>query len=85
MGISFLEDLEQLETSDIKVVVEGRSTIFRGTLSMVIADNLAAHALGGFFCNFRTVNDFCRYCDFSKVMLGNSFKSTELVMRTKKG
>ena len=85
MGISFLEDLEQLETSDIKVVVEGRSTIFRGTLSMVIADNLAAHALGGFFCNFRTVNDFFRYCDFSKVMLGNSFKSTELVMRTKKG
>ena len=41
----FLEDLEKLETSGIKVVVEGRSTIFRGTLAMVTADNLAAHAL----------------------------------------
>ena len=48
----FLEDLEKLETSGIKVAVEGRSTIFHSTLSMVIADNLAAQALGGFFCNF---------------------------------
>ena len=45
----FLEDLEKLETSGIKVVVEGRSTIFHSTLSMVITDNLAAQALGGFF------------------------------------
>ena len=52
---------------------------------MVIADNLVAHALDGFFCNFSTVNHFCRYCDFSKVMLGNNFKSTEFVMRTKEG
>ena len=55
----FLEDLEKLETSGIKVVAEGRSTIFRGTLYMVIADNLAAQALGGFFCNFSTVKHFC--------------------------
>ena len=40
---------------------------------------------GGFFCNFSTVNHFCRYCDFSKVMLGNNFKSTEFVMCTKEG
>ena len=76
-----LEDLEKFETSGIKVVVEGRSTIFRGILSMVIAENLAAHAPGGFFCNFSTVNHFCRNCNFSKVMLGNKFKSTEFVMR----
>ena len=81
----FLEDFEKLGTIGIEVVVEGRSAIFRGTLTMVIADNLAAHALGGFFCNFSIVNHFCRYCDFSKVMLGNNFKSTEFVMRTKEG
>ena len=52
---------------------------------MVIADNLAAYVLGGFFSNFSTVNHFCRYCDFSKVMLGNNFKSIEFVMRTKEG
>ena len=80
----FLEDLEKLETSGIKVVVEGRSTIFHSTLSMIITDNLAAQALGGFF-SVISVNCFCRYCDFSKVMLGNNFKSTELVMRTKEG
>ena len=77
-----LEDSEKFETSGIKVVVEGRSKIFRGTWSMVIADNLAAHALGGIFCNFSAVTHFCRYCNFSKVMLGNNFKSTEFVIRT---
>ena len=45
---SFLEDLEKPETSGIKIVVEGRSTFFRGTLAMVTADNLAAHTLGGY-------------------------------------
>ena len=63
----FLEDLEKRETSGIKVVVEGRSTIFH------------------FFYNFSTVNHFCRYCDFSKMLQGNNFKSTEFVMRTKEG
>ena len=81
----FLEDLEKLKTSGIKVVVYGRSTIFCATSSMVIAGNLAAHALGEFFCDFSSVNHFCRYCDFSKVMLGKNFKSTEFVMRTKEG
>ena len=28
---------------------------------MAVADNLAAHALGGFFCNFSTVQRFCRF------------------------
>ena len=51
---------------------------------MVVVDNLAAYAMGGFFCNF-TVNHFWRYCDFSKVMLVNNFKSTEFVMGTKDG
>ena len=34
---------------------------FKGTVTMVIADNLAARALGGFFCNFPTVQRFCRF------------------------
>ena len=53
---------------------------------MVIADNLAAHALGGFFFNFSRVYYFCGYCGISKVMLGNNnFKSIEFVIRTKEG
>ena len=52
---------------------------------MVIATNLAAHTPGGFFCNFCSVNRFYRFCDLSKVMLGNNFKSTEFLMWTKEG
>ena len=50
-----IEDLKILETTSIKIAFEGRTHIFRGTITMVVADNLALHALGGFFCNFSTV------------------------------
>ena len=33
---------------------------------MVVADNLASHALGGFFCNFSTVKKMCPFCNVSK-------------------
>ena len=33
---------------------------------MVVAGNLAVHALGGFFCRFSTVQKFCRFCNVSK-------------------
>ena len=36
-----------------------------GMLTMVVADNLAAHALGVFFCNFTTVQRFYRFCNCS--------------------
>ena len=53
-----LEDLLKLETLGIKVSFQGVDHTFFGSLSMVVADNLAAHALGGFFCNFSTVQRF---------------------------
>ena len=49
-----IEDLKNFETNEISVNFDGLLHHFKGTLSMVVADNLAAHALG-FFCNFSTV------------------------------
>ena len=60
-----IEDI--LETTGIEITFEGRTHIFRGTIMMVVADNLASHALmGGFFCNFSSVKKFCRFCNVSK-------------------
>ena len=44
-----LDDLLKLETEGIKISFEGVDHKFCGSLSMVIADNLDAHALDGFF------------------------------------
>ena len=43
-------------------------------VSMIVADNLAAHALGGFFCNFGTVKRFCRFCNCTKDQLAANIK-----------
>ena len=52
-----LNDINELETKGVEVTFEGLNH-FLWTVSMVIADNLAAHALVGFYCNFSTVNRF---------------------------
>ena len=52
-----LEDLQHLETTGINVSFQGREYLFFGSLSMVIADYLAAHALGGFFVTFQLFKD----------------------------
>ena len=44
-----LDDLCKLEAKGIKVNFENTAYLFKGGVSMVVAGNLAAHALGGFF------------------------------------
>lgn len=39
---------------------------FYGNLTMVVADNLVAHALGGVFCNFSTCNVFVIFVSAAK-------------------
>ena len=56
---------------------------FKGTVTMIIADNLAAHALGGFFCNFSTVQRFCRFCNCRKSQLDENLPLSTFVLRTK--
>ena len=52
---------------------------------MVVADNLAAHTLGSFFCNFSTVHRFCRFCDCTKDKLTEKVDIDKFILRTQKG
>ena len=54
---------------------------------MVVADNLAVHALGVFFffCNFSTVKRFCRFCYCTKDQLADNTKIGKVSLRTEKG
>ena len=62
-----IDDIKVLESIDLNVDFEGKIHNFKGTLTMVVAHNLAAPALGIFFCNFSTVQKFLAFA-----MLQNS-------------
>ena len=50
----------------VKILFEERSHIFRGTVTMVVADNLASSTLGRFFYNFSTVKNVICFYNFLK-------------------
>ena len=75
----------KLEILGIKVSFQGVDHTFFSSLSMVVADNLAAHALGGFFYNFSTVETFCRFCNCRKNELRENLAINNFVLRTKMG
>ena len=64
---------------------EGVDHKFCGSLSMVIADNLAAHVRGGFFCNCSTVQRFCRFCNCRKNQINDNLPMENFMQRTKEG
>ena len=80
-----IEDMKIMETIGIEITLEGRTHIYRGTITMVVADNLASHVLGGFFCNFSTVKKFCRFCSVSKQVLKEHPMRKDWVLRSRAG
>ena len=59
----FLPSLDDIKLQTLKF--EGQEHIFRGTVSVVVADNLAAHALGGLFVILILLTNFV---DFAVVL-----------------
>ena len=78
-----LDDIKVLESTGLCVKFEGKCHIFRGTVTMLLADNLAARALGGFYCNFSTVQRFCRFCNATKQGLIDDCNKKDWVLRTR--
>ena len=80
-----LDDIKVLESTGLYVKFEGKCQIFRGTVTMLVADNLAAHALGGFYCNFSKVQRFCPFCSATKQGLIENSNRKDWVLRTREG
>ena len=78
-----MNDLIILETKGISVKYGNIVLHFQGSISMVVADNLAAHALAGYFCNFSTVSKSCRFCNFTRSQILEHFNSNEWVLGAK--
>ena len=77
-----LDDFKIFEAIDISVKFENSNHFFKGFISMIIADNLVVHALGGFFCSFSMVNRFCRFRNCSKEQQERNAPLAEMQLRT---
>ena len=80
-----LDDLRKFEAEGIHVKFDNCVHQFYGTLTMVVADNLAAHALGVFFCNFSTMQHFGCLCNCSQENLIANLPSSRFALRTSEG
>ena len=78
-----LDDIKVLESTGLHVKFESKCDIFRGTVTMLVADNVAVHALGGFYCNFSTVKRFCRFCNATKQGLIDDSNRKDWVLCTR--
>lgn len=65
--LPFVNDIKELETEGIDIL--GKN--FKGTVVVILADNLGSHQVGGFNENFSKSEYFCRFCYCSKTELHN--------------
>ena len=76
-----VNDLKTLAKEGITVVRGDGSFTLKGALCAVVADNLAAHAIGGFFESFTAVHP-CRFCLIQKDKLCSEFIADPNKIRT---
>lgn len=76
-----INDLKLLENDGIVVSKDQIDHRLLGTVSVVIADNLGAHGLGGFMESFTTLRN-CRFCFIDKHHMQNKLDCQNLHMRT---
>ncbi len=61
-------DLRILENEGLLVSRSDGKHLFRGTIAVVIGDNLGSHAIGGFLQSFNSYR-VCRFCMITKVVV----------------
>lgn len=76
-----LIDLHKLETDGITITFENQIHHFKGSVSTLVADNLASHEVGGFVTSFSAFR-MCRFCNATKDKIKNHFLENEYTLRT---
>lgn len=77
-----VNDLLKLENGVI-LNIGGSYKLIHGTLTVVCADNLASHQIGGFKCGFAKGFRKCRFCLGVEKDIQKKFSHCEFVARTK--
>jgi len=78
---TMINDLVVLAETGVTVSRPEGEFTFRGSLLIVVADNLAAHALGGFLESFSAVHP-CRFCMISKDKMRSTLRCDSNTMCT---
>lgn len=79
--IPLLRDLKTLEDEGILVQISGRNHRFRGSVTVVVADNLGSHSIGGFQESFNCLRN-CRFCMVTREQLRRSHSIDNCERRT---
>ena len=77
----FINDIQTLETEGLNVRTSAGLQIFFGTISVLIADNLASHELGGFVASFSGFRR-CRFCNATNENMQSCFNEKEFILRS---
>ena len=78
----FVEDLKALYCDGIEVSISGNQVTLYGGLLAFLADNLAAHLVGGFKLNMSFALRVCRTCMVTPELLQSCFCEDECMIRT---
>ena len=78
----FVEDIKRLYCDGIVISVGGVDRVFHGGLLAFLADNLAAHLVGGFKENFSFALRICRSCMITRDQSQTCFLERDCVLRT---
>ena len=76
-----INDLITLSNEGVTVNRLDGTFNFKGALCVVVADNLAAHAIGGFFESFSSTHP-CRFCVIRKDKMQDDFVCCSSILRT---
>ena len=74
--------MKELENIGIKIVNSAGDMTFKGTVALLLGDNLGIHVIGGFSECFRSYNS-CRFCSVSKDTLQTIFKESSFELLDK--
>ena len=78
-----IDAIKQLEEG-AAMQIYGRVEIIRGTLTALVADNLASHQIGGFKCGFSSGFRKCRTCLVLEEDIKTKYSHCEFQLRNKK-
>ena len=79
---SLVTDLKILEDVGVPVEHDGQIIYVKGSVQLFIADNLAAHSIGGFLESFSNVQKVSRYCHCSSASIQTCFSVGDCIVRT---
>ena len=80
--LPFIDDLKTLYCDGVTVSITGNDMTFYGGLLAFLADNLAAHQLGGFKLSMSFALRVCRTCMITPESLQTCFSESNCTLRT---